>query len=155
MFMSCPEFRHPIQFDKDSTVWRAVELHLSTPWLIAECNQEDIIRQVLCDGPAEIQRFIEHAPMGDLVGLILVLPPSQSETGEWQLHRVHAIERDPAWQPGELFSLILVAANGDRYAGPPLHRLSADSTCGTTLRQLRQSAGEDWPVQDPSGAADL
>ncbi len=78
--------------------------------------------------------------MGELIGLILVLPPSQSESGEWEFERVHAVERDPAWNARHPFSIVLVTAGGQRYAGPPLQRLAGELAGGTTLRDLRKAA---------------
>lgn len=115
-------------------------MNLSTPWLIAECNDQDTIRQVLCDGPGDVWKLIDDAPMGELIGLILVLPPSQSDSGEWEFERVHAVKRDPAWKASAAFSIVLVTASGSNYAGPPLQRLEKIPADAPILRELRKQA---------------
>lgn len=115
---------------------------LSMPWLIAECEQEDCQRVFLCDGSAEASAFIEHAPVGRLLGLVLVLTPGWSDNGDWQFARVARVERDLRSVQKPPYSLVFLTVNGVRYSGSPLEPFAGDGTgCVTVLEfQNEQSA---------------
>lgn len=137
MFTTHPNFKFPIQYDKNTPNWTAVELALNTPWLIAELEQEGCERFVFCDGPAQVSLFIDKAPLGRLNGLLLVLTPNWSETGEWQVTRIARVERDSRSRQAAPYSLVFLTVDGARYSGSPLEPFEGDNDGCVTVRELR------------------
>lgn len=135
MFTAYTSFKHPVQFMGDAPAYMAVELTLNAPWLIAEAAEGDFTRVFLLDGLTELEAvFLVQTPFGPLDRLSLIFPPAWSITVEWRLTKIQQIEQLEG--PRGPSSLVLLADDGNRFAGMPIERCHKDLPHGTTLLQL-------------------
>jgi hypothetical protein len=68
MFTTYPQFRFPIQIDKDSTTWRAIEINLRRPFVLATVRahsdgDEEILLDFIISGDDELLFFSENRPI--------------------------------------------------------------------------------------------
>jgi len=119
MFSTYPQFRFPIQIDKDSTTWRAIEINLRRPFVLAtirasRAGEEDVLLDFIVSGDDDLLYFSENCPLGIMESAQLMLPPVEPEDKDWQFVRVARIDCTKAEHPS-LRRAVVTAVNGTRY----------------------------------------
>ena len=87
MFATHPIFMIPVTFGDGIVVWRAVELDIHTPWLIATVQDphEPPERTFLLSGCDELLDFANSVQFGSITAPHLVQPPIWSKSRDWGL----------------------------------------------------------------------
>jgi len=122
MFATYAVFKHRLQLNQQSTAWRAVEVILPTPWLIATIadQAEEVNRTFLLTGNDEILLFAERPSLGKPISLHLMLTPDWSETGDWMLLPIAKVERQAVAPEGVSPLAYVTGTNGKTYGGFPI-----------------------------------
>lgn len=121
MFATYEPFKFPLQFNDDSTIWRGVEIMLSTPWLIATLDtNEKVARTFLLEGPDDLLQILHSPGLGRLAAVRLVLPPAASPTGDWSFVSIDRVERELRSTDRIMPSAILKSSDGQRYGSFPI-----------------------------------
>lgn len=125
MFRTYPSFKHPIQFDETSTLWRLVELALHWPWYIATVLDpvEQAQRVFLLSGNDDLLLLAEQEDLGRLVAVHLLMSPAFSVTRDWELVPIVSVGqlRDSPHGTGPM--VVVTAADGKMYAGVPIEAM--------------------------------
>lgn len=128
MFSTYEAFKHPLQMERNSTVWSAVELTLISPlFLVSSVREEDASTRVfLLHGTQELLAFATQLPSGRLVGLQLLQPPRSSERKAWTVVTMREIlfQRQPP--DGSIATAAAVSQEGILYGGFPINVLEGD-----------------------------
>jgi len=140
MFTTHHPFKLPIQFDKESTIWRAVELELSTPWFVATVldGEEGISRTFLLTGSPELHTMLNGHQFGTLQSLQLVMTPNWSSDHRWHFIPIRRIELRLRPADGASPDAVVQAEDGVRYGGFPIERLTGDIGPVETLAELEE-----------------
>lgn len=141
MFATYEGLRFPIQFGDDSVIWRAVEVTLNTPWLLATLSYDhQALRTFLLDGPDDLLQFIQISDIGNLAAVRLVLPPNVSATRDWSFVPICRIERELRSKDGGQPRVVLVSSNGLRYGGFPISEMSLEEADLVAVKELSTEA---------------
>jgi hypothetical protein len=122
MFTTHPAFKHPMQLDEASTMWSAVELEFLTPWFLATVSdaEQEVDRTFQLSGCTEVLLFAEREPLGKLIELTLVLPPTWSSTEDWQFVKIKRVDRVARPREDIARSAVVVGTNDITYGGFPV-----------------------------------
>lgn len=128
MFATHASFKHPLQLDPDSSIWRAVELVMSTPLYVVTLHDtiEECTRTFLLTGSTELKAVAGSEKFGTLQSVHLVLTPPWSPDGNWQVIRVRRIDLQLHPSDGSDAEAITEAVDGTRYGGFPIRPLVGD-----------------------------
>lgn len=128
MFITHAPFKHPLQLDRQSTTWYAVELALHMPLFLVTSHgkDEDANRIFMLHGMNELMSFAEQQPAGKITALHLLQPPPWSESGDWVVKEMREILLQQAPPDGSRISAVAKAADGSHYGGFPVERMEGD-----------------------------
>lgn len=128
MFITYQPFKFPLQFDRESTIWTAVELALHTPVFLVSTTTEDdeATRTFMLDGTNELLEFSTREPAGRIAALHVLQPPRSSARKKWALVTMREILLQKAPPDGSRPSAVVRSVNGALYGGFPVAPLKGD-----------------------------
>lgn len=126
MFITYETFRHPLKFDRQSTMWSAVELALNSPLFLATVKDDGETRTFMLNGTAELLAFVRQEPALPITDLQVLQPPRWSEGGGWALVAMREVLLQEAPPDGSLPSAVARAVSGKLYGGFPVAPLEGD-----------------------------
>lgn len=124
MFQTNDSFKHPVQFEGDETLWRAVEVLTSKPHYIARVHDpiEDAARTFVLSEAADVVSIAEQGFLGRLLALHLLLPPAPDNAAKnWQCIRVKTIGKSFSNEPVSI-NLVLCDEHGIQWSGFPMQK---------------------------------
>ena len=138
MFTTYDELKFPVQLGDGATTWTAVELETSAPWFVAGLRDEelDLRRTFLFRGIEEVVEFASRRTAGDLIQLLLVLPPAWSATGDWHMLRISRVEQAIPVEGEDELSMLVMTDSGTRYGGFPAEPVDCPNRKVKTLFEL-------------------
>lgn|SRR5450830_51583 len=124
MFVTHSPFKFPVQLDKTSTVWGAVELADGAPWYLATVIEpvDQCERVFLLSRESDLMQFAAQQPLGKLVALHLMQSPRWSPTEDWNLIPIKGIHRMREPETNYL-AVVVTSPDGALYSGFPVERL--------------------------------
>lgn len=127
MFSTYEAFRLPLQLDRQSTTWSAVELTVRTPHflLTTVTDDDDLPRTFLLNGTGELLAFAKE-PAWQIADLNVLQPPRWSGCSEWALVPMREVLLQEAPPDGSIPSAVARAVNGTLFGGFPVEPLKGD-----------------------------
>jgi len=137
MFITQASFQNPVQFDRRSISWRAVELLAGHPFFLVKFSSADQHRSLLLRGSDELLALHSQAELGRLTEVSLVQPTGWSAGGAPQM--VPMVEMLLQAEPpdGSIPSALVRDQDGVLYGGHPVRRLSGHPGPTSVLLRLQ------------------
>ena len=124
MFTTNESFKSPVQFDRRSTDWRAVELAIGHPFLMVRLSDEGIHRYVLLHGMDDLLALHQQCNVGKLTAISLLQPPGWSSTGSFESIGMAEMLYQAAPPDESSPSALVRDAKGELYGGHPVKKLT-------------------------------
>ncbi len=125
MFVTYPNFQAALSPDADATVWWSVEIIRRFSWFLVTLRDSASapVRTLIVSRDRDLADLAANANEGRLTGVSLVVPPSLSSSGEWEIVRIKRVARTV---PGdaELSVLVLTSEDGISFNGSGATRLT-------------------------------
>jgi hypothetical protein len=136
MFTTNESFKSPVQFDRRSTDWRAVELTIGHPFLMVRLSDEGMHRYVLLHGMDDLLALHQQSNVGGLTAIGLLEPPGWSSTGAFESTKMVEVLYQSSPPDGSSPSALIRDAQGALYGGHPIKKLASSPGPISSLLQL-------------------
>ena len=124
MFLTYPEFKFRTQINSEpSAIWKTVELAVPCPILICsvqEAEDRRLCRSLLLTNERDVLGLDPEDGHQRVRSLHLLLPPSRSESRDWECLRIGCVYVTPSSEEASGERVVLLAEDGVCYAGAPL-----------------------------------
>lgn len=127
MFTTYPAFKNPVQFDRLSTNWRAVELMTGHPFLLVQTSDDGFHRHLLLHGMDDLLSVHRQFLLGVLNEVSLLQPPSWSASGGWNVIRMSELLFQVEPPDGSVPTAVVRDGDGHLYGGHPIKRLTGET----------------------------